>query len=395
MPTESTFLLAGLFFFAAALGYYFARSADADAGNTPAGKLSADYIKGLNFLLNEKPDQALEVFMRMAEVDDETLETHFALGSLFRRRGEIERAIRVHENIVARPNLSLAHHEQALVGLAEDYLSAGLFDRAESLFEELRESEEHGVYVRRKLVRIYEVTSEWELAIKGFSDLERIDPRAAEESRVAHYYCELAEQAIGEGDLESARRLLNKSENSGRVTVRSALLLADMSRGEGEHANAIASYLEIMERESRLIGEVVPKLAESCRASGEQGQLSQRLQKFRDADAAAGKAIALAAVYDSRIVNEAALACLREYVLADKVLAGLVDMTALQEGNAETSKKALLRIRDGLTSVVSQSHRYRCRQCGYISSELLWHCPSCRSWESVSPSVELNFSSFV
>jgi len=122
MPTESTFLLAGLFFLAAALGYFFARFGDDEESTdepAPAGKLNADYIKGLNFLLNEKPDQALEVFMRMVEVDDETLETHFALGSLFRRRGEVDRAIRVHQNIIARPNLSEMHKEQALVSLAE------------------------------------------------------------------------------------------------------------------------------------------------------------------------------------------------------------------------------------------------------------------------------------
>ena len=113
MPTESTFLLAGLLFLAAALGYLFARFGDEEQENPAPEQLNADYIKGLNFLLNEKPDQALEVFMRMVEVDDETLETHFALGSLFRRRGEVERAIRVHQNLIARPNLSRLHRDQA------------------------------------------------------------------------------------------------------------------------------------------------------------------------------------------------------------------------------------------------------------------------------------------
>ncbi len=397
MPTESTFLLAGLFFLAAALGYFFARYGDDDEPeeSPPAGQLNADYIKGLNFLLNEKPDQALEVFMRMVEVDDETLETHFALGSLFRRRGEVDRAIRVHQNIIARPNLSDMHKEQALVSLAEDYLSAGLFDRAEDLFGQLKDSAEHGVYARRKLVRIYEVTQEWENAVQGFEELEAIDPRAAAESRVVHYYCELAEQAYTAGDTSGALKLLDKADKTANPSLRSRLLRADIWRGTGQHKKAIKLYGEIMDTEPRLIGDVVPKLAESCRETGEQGHLSRSLEKLLTSDPAAGKAIGLAAVYDPRIVNGIALQCLRDFVLADPVLANLTDMSGLQEGDAESRQAALERIREGLARVISQGHRYRCRECGYVSSELLWQCPSCRNWESVSPSVELNFSTFV
>jgi len=396
MPTESTFLLAGLFFIAAALGYFFARFGDDEEGEEePANKLNADYIRGLNFLLDEKPDQALEVFMRMVEVDDETLETHFALGSLFRRRGEIDRAIRVHQNIIARPNLGQMHREQALVALAEDYLSAGLLDRAEDTFEQLRDSDEHGVYARRKLVRIYEVTQEWEHAVSGFEELATLDPLAAEESRVAHYYCELAEQAFEAGDIDLARQMLAQAERTNNPSLRSKLLSADIDRAVGEHKAAIRAYGEIMDIEPRLIGDVVPKLAECCRATGEQGHLSEALRILLEHSPDAGKAIGLAAVYDPRIVNPTALACLKDFVLSDKVLTNLVDMTGLHEGDEDRSHAALERIREGLAKVISQGHRYRCRECGYVSSELLWQCPSCRNWESVSPSVELNFSTFV
>ncbi len=397
MPTESTFLLAGLFFIAAALGYFFARFGDEDdlEEGTGGERLNADYIRGLNFLLDEKPDQALEVFMRMVEVDDETLETHFALGSLFRRRGEIDRAIRVHQNIIARPNLSRMHREQALVALAEDYLSAGLLDRAEEMFEQLRDSDEHGVYARRKLVRIYEVTQEWEHAVSGFQELEKLDPRAAEESRVAHYYCELAEQAFAAEDIKLARQLLSQADKTATPSLRSRLLEADINRAVGEYKAAIRAYGEIMDSEPRMIGDVVPKLAECCRATGEQGHLSRELEKLLQNVPGAGKAIGLAAVYDPRIVNATALQCLQDFVLSDKVLSNLVDMAGLNEGDEATRRQALQRIREGLGKVVSQGHRYRCRECGYISSELLWQCPSCRNWESVSPSVELNFSTFV
>jgi len=396
MPTESTFLLAGLFFLAAALGYFFARFSDdeAEEEQTP-GRISADYIKGLNFLLNEEPDQALEVFMRMVQVDDETLETHFALGSLFRRRGEVDRAIRVHQNIIARPRLSDAHREQALVALAEDYLSAGLLDRAEQLFSELKASGAHQVRAVRKLVRIYEVTRDWQQAIEAYTELEKLDPQAATESRVAHYYCELAEQALRDDDVNAAKGFLKKADACQNTTVRANLLRADLQRMAGNHRRAIAGYREVLERERRLIGEVVPKIAASARARNDQSGLTRVLEQLRDADPNASKAIALAAVYDADIVNATVLACLRDYVLDDPVLTNLVDVSRLRADDAEAQRAALDEIRTGLRRVVSQAHRYRCKSCGYVTSELLWQCPSCRAWETVSPSVQLSFPSFV
>ena len=150
-----------------------------------------------------------------------------------------------------------------------------------------------------------------------------------------------------------------------------------------------------MDAAPRLIGDVVPKLAESCRATGEQGHLSNSLQALLASDPAAGKAIGLAAVYDPRIINVTALGCLHDLVLSDPVLSNLVDVAPLQDEDETARHDALLRVREGLSRVVSQGHRYRCRECGYESGDLLWQCPGCRSWETVSPSVQLSFSSFV
>jgi lipopolysaccharide biosynthesis regulator YciM len=136
MPTESTFLLAGLFLLLAAAGWAMGRFGERDEEQPPA-PLNIDYLKGLNFLLNEQTDQALEHFLEMVRVDDKTIETHFALGSLFRRRGEVDRAIRIHQNIIARPDLAAEQRDQALYSLAKDYLHAGLLDRAENLFARL------------------------------------------------------------------------------------------------------------------------------------------------------------------------------------------------------------------------------------------------------------------
>ena len=218
MPSESTFLLAGLLFLAAALGYVFARFGDEQDEDEAADQLSSDYLKGLNYVLNEEPDRAVELFTKMAELDDEALETHFALGSLFRKRGEVDRAIRVHQNLMARPSLGQAHKEQAEDALAEDYLSAGLFDRAEALYRKLCDAAEFRIKARQQLLRIYEVTRDWDKAIEVQAELDRLQKGSknsrASPSQVAHYYCELAEQARdGAGrracarDAQACRRL--------------------------------------------------------------------------------------------------------------------------------------------------------------------------------------------
>ncbi len=396
MPTESTFLLAGLLFLAAALGYFFARFGDDEEGidqSEPNETLNADYIKGLNFLLNEQPDQALEVFLRMVEVDDETLETHFALGGLFRRRGEVDRAIRVHQNIIARPNLSLMHREHALVSLAEDYLGAGLFDRAEKLFQELCDSAEYRIRALHKLVRIYEVTHDWEQAIEAYRELEKIDPNLEEVGQVAHYYCELAEHAVQDRDFVRARELLQKAGSDQHSTVRARLALADLARETGDHKQSVKLFREVMDAEPRLIGEVIPRLAESCRALDDQALLSDSLNKLRKNEPLASKAIALAAIHDPQIQNETALQCLWDYIAEDPILVNLVEIEELGQGDTEARQKTVERVRRGLAALISATHRYRCNECGYVTSQLLWQCPSCRSWETVVPVGRLSLTS--
>ena len=151
MPTESTFFLAGLFLLLAAAGWALGRFGERDDEDNPPPPLNIDYLKGLNFLLNEQTDQALEHFLKMVRVDDKTIETHFALGSLFRRRGEVDRAIRIHQNIIARPDLPAEQKDQALFSLAKDYLRAGLLDRAENVCVRLAEGSRYQVEALQQL----------------------------------------------------------------------------------------------------------------------------------------------------------------------------------------------------------------------------------------------------
>ena len=263
MPTDATFLLAALFIVFGALGLVYKIYSDRDRDLPP--HISADYIRGLNLVLNRRTDEALELFVQMAKVDDDTLETHFALGHLFRRRGEIERAIRVHENLLARPNLNEAQRHQALFSLAEDYLNAGLFDRAEKLFAELRESTTLADAALDKLVSIYEREQEWQKAIDAHRKLEML--RGSKSSQVAHYYCELAELARAAGDRALAREHLRNTVRSESGALRGTLIRATLAREEQDYAQAIPLYEQVLAADRHFITEVLPPLLECYRAA--------------------------------------------------------------------------------------------------------------------------------
>ena len=218
MPTESTFLLAGLFLLLAAAGWAMGRFGERDTEEAPP-PLNIDYLKGLNFLLNEQTDQALEHFLRMVRVDDKTIETHFALGSLFRRRGEVDRAIRIHQNIIARPDLASEQRDQALFSLAKDYLGAGLLDRAEKLFMRLAQGSRYQVQALENLCRIYEQEKEWQKAIDSGQKLETLGGESLA-LQIAHYYCELAEQAVQERLLQFQRKEALASDLRQRLVER-------------------------------------------------------------------------------------------------------------------------------------------------------------------------------
>jgi lipopolysaccharide biosynthesis regulator YciM len=258
MPTESTFLLAGLFLLLAAAGWAMGRFGERDEEGQPP-PLNIDYLKGLNFLLNEQTDQALEHFLRMVRVDDKTIETHFALGSLFRRRGEIDRAIRIHQNIIARPDLAAEQRDQALYSLAKDYLGAGLLDRAESLFVRLSLGSRFQVQSLESLCGIYEQERDWEKAIDAGQRLEVLGGRSLA-LQVAHYHCELAESAVAKNDYSAAREFLKKARAGRPGTMRGALTRAHIAKEMDDNKTALKLYHRIIDEHTYLIAEALPEI---------------------------------------------------------------------------------------------------------------------------------------
>lgn len=381
MPTDATFLLAALFIVFGALGFVYKMYSDRDRDLPP--RISADYIRGLNLVLSRKTDEALELFVQMAKVDDDTLETHFALGHLFRRRGEMERAIRVHENLLARPNLNEAQRHQALFSLAEDYMGAGLFDRAEKLFNELRDSTTLAEAALEKLVSIYEREQEWQKAIDAHRKLEML--RGGKSSQVAHYYCELAELARAAGDRALAREHLRQTVRSETGALRGTLIRATLAREEKDYAQAIPLYEQAIAADRHFISEVLPPLLECYRAANRLPELDAYLEGLMARDPSLYRDLAYGAIIGDLSGSNALAGAVERFVFEHPVLGNLVNAAELRTLPAAQRAAAIQRIAGSLRTIALANARYRCANCGYSTQRFIWHCPSCKLWETVRP----------
>jgi lipopolysaccharide biosynthesis regulator YciM len=346
-------------------------------------RISADYIRGLNLVLSRKTDEALELFIQMAKVDDETLETHFALGHLFQRRGEVERAIRVHQNLLARPNLSDMQHDQAIFALAEDYLGAGLFDRAETLFQELQESETQSQPALERLVHIYEREREWQKAVETHRRLEM--QTGTRSPQVSHYYCELAEDALQAGEIDQARQFLKSTIRSESGALRGNLIRARIAKNDGRFADAVRYFEQVVAMDSAFVSEVLGGLFECYRALSRPEQFEDYVSRFAARSSRAASELAYAAITLDLSGSPALVSCIEAFIANSEVLGSIVDIDALRLAPAADRERALARISRALRTLALGSARYRCGNCGYSTQQFVWHCPSCKLWETIKP----------
>ncbi len=389
MPTESTFLLAGLFLLLAAAGWAMGRFGERDDEDAPP-PLNIDYLKGLNFLLNEQTDQALEHFLRMVRVDDKTIETHFALGSLFRRRGEVDRAIRIHQNIIARPDLAAEQRDQALYSLAKDYLGAGLLDRAEKLFVRLAQGSRYQVQALEALGGIYEQEREWEKAIDAGQRLEVLGGRSLA-LQIAHYLCELAEAAAANNDYASARKYVKKAQAGRPRTMRGALTRAHIARDTDDNKTALKLYHRIIDENTYLIAEALPEIVAIYEREDATAELESALRALLKKNPETNSLVAYTAIVNDLggipVIDD----CVEQYMLNEPTLGEFVELQQLSTGDKGSNASALAKVRGALSKLASATPRYQCQECGFSSQRLLWQCPSCRNWETQRPASRVQF----
>ena len=381
MDIESWWLLALPLFFA--LGWIAARI-DIRQLMSESRTLPSSYFKGLNFLLNEQPDKAIEAFIEVVKVDPQTIELHFALGSLFRRRGEVERAIRMHQNLVARPDLGKDQKTLALYELAQDYLKAGLLDRAEELFLKL-EHTPHAEPVLKFLLEIYEQEKDWRKAIVIAGKLESVTGRSHQKD-IANFYCEMASSEIMHSRAEAARPHLEQALAHHRLCVRANLLLGDLEQSQGKLDAAVAAWKRIESQNPDYLSLVAERM---FRAFKQQDKTTEGVTLLRGYLTKYPSLDLLNTVFDGLLASqgaESAYALVRDELRRSPTLLGLDKLLEAQLLDVPAERRQDLELTKTLVHQHSRGlAQYKCDHCGFRARQFYWHCPACASWETYSP----------
>ena len=348
--------------------------------------LPRSYFKGLNFLLNEQPDKAIEAFIEVVKVDPETVELHFALGSLFRRRGEFDRAIRMHQNLLERADLGEEQRLAALHELGQDYLKAGILDRAEDVFSRLLDGR-HAEEARRSLLDIYQSGKEWQKALDMARELAAGPGGEGREREIAQYHCELAAIEATHSRIDAARRHLEAALEANRKAVRASVQLGDLERAAGNPAGAIDAWKRIESQNPAYLALVAQRLLEAHRDRGrlEEGLtlLAGYLERYPSLDL-------LDAVFQSTLESkgaEAAYKLVRDELRRNPTLLGLDRLLEAQIVGAASPdrRRDLELVRNLVHSHTRRLARYRCEHCGFKARQFHWQCPACNGWETYPP----------
>jgi len=353
--------------------------------------LPRGYFKGLNFLLNEQPDKAIDAFIEIVKLDPETVDLHFALGNLFRRRGETERAIRVHQNLLARPDLPQEHLVHAQYELGQDYLKAGLLDRAEETFNLLVDTS-YSAQARRALLEIYQREKEWERAIEAAQALQE-SGAGGRQKEIAQFYCELAQDELVHNDIDAAVVLLEKALAVDRTSVRATILMGDAFLAKGDTEAALATWRRVEHQSVPHVALVAQRLMDGYRAVG-RPQEGAKLLKFYLSEASS---IDLLEVVFKAVLElegvDAANQMVSDELRRTPTLLGLDKLLEARLMEAPPSMRSELSMVQNLVHGYTQKlARYQCGHCGFKARQYYWQCPGCSKWDTYPPrrTEELN-----
>src|SRR3989338_191969 len=346
--------------------------------------LPQSYFQGLNFLLNEQQDKAIEAFIEVVKVDPQTVELHFALGSLFRRRGEVDRALRMHHNLVDRTDLDENKRQQAIFELAQDYLKAGILDRAESLFQELKNTS----YAKASLeflLELFQKEHDWPKAIETVHRLAEVSGQSYGK-QAAFFYCELANEKIACGDPDAARIHLQQALATFPNSVRATMMLGDMAASKGDHQEAINIWKNIETQDAQYLPLVAESMLNAFRGLNRESEgialLREYLGKYHSLDL-------MNVVFDGVLKNEgssAAYLLVRDEMQRNPTLLGLDKLLEAQLLEMPLYKRADVELVKNLVHKRTRNlAMYHCAHCGFKARQFYWHCPACQAWDSYSP----------
>lgn len=369
---------------AALAGWIIGRRGGEQHSDTQVSKLSTTYFRGLNYLLNEQPDKAIELFLHIAELDKDTFETQVALGHLFRRRGEVDRAIRLHQALAQRNDLSDAQKVQALSALGEDYMRSGLLDRAETVFTDLAELDQRAPQALKHLIGIYQAERDWEKAIEN---AQRYEAATGEPmgKLVGQFECELAERHRANGAAEAARAAIKRAYAADSTSVRAGIIEGRLESEAGNATNAIRDFERAARHDPDYLPVILPVLLENYEKVGERSGARTFLAEMCEHYRGIAPVLALARMVETEEGVGAARRYLAEQLKDRPSVRGeaaLIDLSLADKADAEATLVDLKNITDQL---LVRNPSYRCNRCGFGARSHHWQCPSCKEWGSVKP----------
>lgn len=336
------------------------------------------YYKGLNLLLNEQHDKAIDAFIEAVQHDPDTTELHFALGNLFRRRGEYERAVRVHEHLLQRGDLASADRERAQHALAQDFMKAGLFDRAEQAFEAL-EGTPFDTEARLALLALHERSREWRAAAEVAARLERAGSGSFK-ARIAHYWCELALEAQARQQEAEAAEALQRAREAAPQAPRPLILAGQRARARGEHREALQAWGTLMAAHPAAFNLVARDYADSARQLGEPGPAYEQLEALYRRSPGSDLLAALALLDDDPARHRQRLLAHLQQHPSLAAAQGL-----LQAGGMAFDEAEALALREAVGRSARPLQRYRCAACAFEAQNYFWQCPACLGWDTYPP----------
>jgi len=369
---------------AIAIGWWLGRRERAKRAET----LGPNYYQGLNYLLNEEPDRAVAAFIEDLEVNSDTLETHLALGGLLRRRGELEKAVVVHENILAHARLEKDAMLNVQLELARDYLLAGLLDRAEDLLLKLIQEQGEIRTDSLELIReIYEREKEWNKAIEVAKFLAIGEDTEKFEQAISHYYCEIAEEKLAADQAEAARQAISEAIGHDAGNARCSLLLGRIELEQQRYAEAIRALQRIRDQQAVYVPESLDYLLRAYELGDEsQEDMRNYLLSCLDAIPSISIVLTLARSVRDEMGDEAVSRFIASHLKKNPTIRGLTQLIDLHIDNTDgVARENLSILRSFAEALVADKPAYRCNECGFEGKKMRWHCPSCKDWGSIEP----------
>lgn len=372
---------------AAGYGYIMGRNSVRQAQQKTSSILSRHYFKGLNFLLSDQPDKAVDTLIKMVDINSDNVDTHIAMGNFFRHRGELDRAIKVHQNLVDKKDLEVKQQEQALYELGRDFALAGFLERAESAFLSLMQSEKYFVQAQQQLFGIYQTTKEWDRAVELAESMVNNHGDSPELSqRIAHFYCEQAEIHASHGELKEAEKCLQKSIFSDEHCVRPWLKLAELAMTEEKYEVAFSYLEQVPQRDVAWFSEAVPMLWQCAEKTGNWSQLKTLLEQYSEKCATAY--LATVKLLSREESAEAAADFLLQQVKKSPSMKGfhtLLGLYSQRENMADETLESLNMLQELIQVQLNMRPMYRCHNCGFSGRKVHWLCPSCKHWGLMKP----------